>query len=106
VLDQQQRDWRNLDHLMAQGSGVLPLQQGAATSTGIGVVFHHLIHPLDRQQLRPSAGMARLSAALAAAALAPLRGLKPRVITDQFGELAAELIVLLLLSQDEGSDGS
>ena len=52
MLDHQRRDWRDLDHLMAQGSGVLALQQGAATATGIGVVFHHLIHPLDRQQLR------------------------------------------------------
>ena len=52
MLDHQRRDWRDLDHLMAQGSGVLALQQGAATATGIGVVLHHLIHPLDRQQLR------------------------------------------------------
>jgi hypothetical protein len=35
------------------------------------VVLHHLIHSLDRQQLRPGSGLARLAAALAATALAP-----------------------------------
>ncbi len=35
-------------------------------------VFYHLLHLLDRQQLRPRIGKAWLSAVLAAAALAPL----------------------------------
>ena len=120
---------------MAQRIWVFSPQQGAAAAAGIGVVVHHLIHPLDRQQLRPSAGMARLTAALAATALAPCRRLKARPVTGgrfggvaraaadllpqvgQFGslggELAAELLDLLLLGlqlsllvQDEGSDGS
>jgi len=93
------------------------------------VVFHHLIYPLDRQQLRVRAGMARLTAALASTALASLRRLEPRAVTGgrfggvagaaadplpqlgqlarQGGELAAELVVLLpeslnllLLSED------
>jgi hypothetical protein len=45
------------------------------------IQLHHVIHPLDRQQLRPSAGMARLAAALAATALAPLRWLEARPVT-------------------------
>jgi hypothetical protein len=53
VLDHQRRDRRDLDHLLAHGGWVLSLQQGAAVSAGIGVVLHHLIHPLNRQQLRP-----------------------------------------------------
>jgi len=64
-------------------SGILALKQGAAAAAGVAplrVVFHHLNHLLDRQQLRPSAGMARLAAALAATALASLRWLKPRPI--------------------------
>lgn len=112
-------------HLMPQGRWILSLQQGAAAAASIRVVFHHRIHPLDRQQLRPRSRMARLTAALAAAALATLRRLKPRAITGgwfggiaraaadthpqlgqlccQGGELAAEIIVLLLLGQDERS---
>ena len=41
-----------LDHPMAQEIRILSLQQRAATPAGIGVVFHHFIHPLDRPQLR------------------------------------------------------
>jgi hypothetical protein len=37
---------------MAQRIGILSLQQRAAAAADIGVVLHHLIHPLDRQQLR------------------------------------------------------
>ena len=42
------------------------------------MVLHHLIHPLDRQQLRATAGVARLATTLAATALAPLRRLGVR----------------------------
>jgi hypothetical protein len=35
--------------------------------------LHHLIHLLDRQAFRPSAGTARLASALTATALAQLR---------------------------------
>jgi hypothetical protein len=80
MLDHQRRDRRDLDHQMAQGIGILSLQQRAAAAAGIGVVLHHLIHPLDRQQLRPRSGMARLAAALAATSLAPFRRLKPGTI--------------------------
>jgi hypothetical protein len=61
---------------MAQWIWILSRKQRAATAAGIGVVVHHLIHPLDRQQLRPCAGMALLTAALSATALTPLRWLK------------------------------
>jgi hypothetical protein len=87
------------------------------------MVLLHRIAPLDRQQLRPGAGMALLPTPLAAAALAALRWLEPWTITGgwsggvarrsadplaQIGklrsqgvELLAELIVLQLLSQDQ-----
>jgi hypothetical protein len=52
MLNHQRRDRRDLDHLMAQRCRILSLQQGAATAAGIRVVLHHLIHPLNRQQLR------------------------------------------------------
>ena len=52
------------------------LTVGAAAS--VRVVLHHLIHPLDRKQFRARAGMARLAAALAATALAPLGRPKAR----------------------------
>ena len=68
---------RDLNQLMAQGSGVLAVQQRVAMSTGIGVVLLLLIHPLTRQTLQPRAGMARLAAALGASALPPLRCLNP-----------------------------
>lgn len=69
---------RDLNQLMAQGSGVLAVQQRVAMSTGIGVVLLLLpIHPLTRQSLQPRAGMARLAAALGASALPPLRCLNP-----------------------------
>ena len=57
---------------MAQGIWILALQQRAAAAAGVRVVLHHLVHPLDRQQLRARSGMTRLAAALAATALAPL----------------------------------
>jgi hypothetical protein len=60
------------------------------------IQLHHLIHPLDRQQLRPSAGMARLAAALAATTLAPLRWLEPSPVTGGWfrgvARAAADLI--------------
>ncbi len=80
VLNHQRRDRRDLDHLMPQRIRILAVQQRAAVAAGIRVVLHHLIHPLDRQQLRPSAGMARLAAALGATALTPCRRLKPRPV--------------------------
>jgi hypothetical protein len=49
VFYHHRRDWRNLDHLMAQWVWILSIQQRAAAAAGIGVVLHHLIHPLDRQ---------------------------------------------------------
>jgi hypothetical protein len=93
--------------------------QGAAAAAGVRVVLQHLIHPLDRQQLRSRAGMARLPAPLAAIPFAPLRRLEPSTIAGgrfggvargatnplaqagqfrrQGGELRSELFVLLLL---------
>ncbi len=76
VLGDDERDRWDLDQLMAQRIWILTLQQSAAAAAGIRVVVHHLIHPLDRQQLRARAGMAWLAAAFAATALATLRGLK------------------------------
>jgi len=76
VLDHQRRDRRDLDHLMAQRIWILAVQQGAAVAAGIGVVFHHFIHPAD---LLPQAGQ----------------------FGSQGGEFAAELLDLLLLGQDE-----
>ena len=104
---------------MPQRLWINALQQGAATAAGLRVVLHHLIHPLDRKQLRPGSWMARLSAPLAATAFASLGWLKPRTITGRWlggvtgaaadplpqagqfggqgGELSAEMLVLLLL---------
>ena len=86
VFNHQRRDRRDLDYPMTQWIWINTLQQLTAAATGIGVVFHHLIHhlihPLDRQQFRPTAGMARLTAALAATALVPLWRLKPKHVTD------------------------
>ena len=78
MLLHQRRDQGDLTHLMAQRMGILALKQGAAAAAGIRVVFDHLIHPFNRQQLRPCVGMTRLTAALAATALAALWWLKPR----------------------------
>ena len=108
---------------MAHGRWILFLQQGSAAAAGLRVVLHHLIHPLDWQQLRPRSGMVRLTTAFAATALTPCRRLKPgpigggqlggvaRAAVDllaqagqfdsQGGELAAELLDLLLLGQDK-----
>jgi hypothetical protein len=122
VLQHLQRDRRDLQHLMAHGIRIISPQQRAAAAAGIRVVLHHLIHPLDRQQLRATAGVARLATTLAATALAPLRRLKPRPITGgrhggiagaaadpllelsqfagQGGELATQVFVLLQMGQD------
>ena len=108
---------------MAQRLWINTVQQLTATAAGLGVVLHHLIHPLDRQQFRTGSWMARLAAPLAVTALAPLRRLKPRAIAGgwfggvaraaadpltqlgQFGrkggELDAQLLDLLLLGQDQ-----
>ena len=69
-----------LDHLMTQWIWINTVQHLTATVAGIRVVIHHLIHSLDRQQYRPRSGMARLTAALAATALAPLRWLKAKPV--------------------------
>jgi hypothetical protein len=121
--DHNRGERRNLDHLVPQRLWILTPQQGAAAAPGIRAVLQHLIHALDRQQLRPIAGMAWLAPALAATALAPLRRHKPRTIAGGwFGgiargaadllpqagqlcghgaDLCAELLDLLLLSQDQ-----
>ena len=46
---------------MTQRIWILSLKQRAAVLAGFGVVFHHRIHPLNRQQLRPRSVMARLA---------------------------------------------
>jgi hypothetical protein len=63
---------------MAYGIRIISPQQRAAAAAGIRVGLHHLIHPLDRQQRRATAGVARLATTLAATALAPLRRLVVR----------------------------
>ena len=64
VTGHQRRDRRNLDHLMARR------RQSR-------LLLRHLVHPLDRKQLRTSCEMALLSARLAATAPAPLWRLRP-----------------------------
>jgi hypothetical protein len=108
---------------MAQRLQILSLKQNAATAAGIGVLLHHLIHPLDRQELRTGSWMTRLAAPLAATAFATLGRLETRAIAGgrfegvagrsadplaqagqlcgQGGEPAPQLINLLLLSQDQ-----
>ena len=72
------RDRRDVNHLMDQWLWILSLQQGAAAAAGLRMVLHNLIHPLDRQQLRPRPGMARLASSLATTALSThSSGLKP-----------------------------
>jgi hypothetical protein len=71
-------------------------EQGAAAATGVRVVLHHLVHPLDWQQLRSRSGMARLAAALAATAFAALRRLKSRTVTGgRFGGIVGAATVPL-----------
>ena len=53
VLDHQRGDRRNVDHLVPAGRWILTLLQSAAAEACVGVVLHHLVHPLDRQQLWP-----------------------------------------------------
>jgi hypothetical protein len=83
LLDHQRRDRRNLNHLMPQGGWILSIQQRVAAAASLGVVLHHLIHPLDRQQLRPRSGKARLATAFAATALASHRRLVARRASAQ-----------------------
>ncbi len=107
---------------MADGIRIISPQQRAAAAAGIRVVLHHRIHPLDRQQLRATAGVARLATTLAATAFAPLRWFKagavaggrlggiagaaadPLLELGQFrrqgGELEPQLFVLPQLGQD------
>jgi hypothetical protein len=86
---------------MAHGIRIISPQQRAAAAAGIRVVLHHLIHPLDRQQLRATAGAARLATRLAATALAPLRRLKAGAVAGgRLGGIAgAAADPLLQLSQ-------
>ena len=81
VLDHQRHDRRDLNHLLAQRIWILSRKQRAATAAGIRMVFHHLIKPLNRQQLWPRPGMARLATACAATAFAAIRRLEPRAVT-------------------------
>ena len=105
---------------MPQWLWIISLEKGAAATARLRVMLDDLVNPLDRQQLRPGSWMTRLAATLAATAFTALRRLKPRAITGgrfggvartaadplpqagqvggQGGELAAELIDLLLLS--------
>ena len=123
MLDHHRRDRRDLDHLMAQRRWILSLQQGAAAAAGVRVVLHHILNSLNRQQLWAGSWMARLATPLAATAFTPLGRLEPRAIArwrfrgvagtaadplpqagqfgSQGGELNAQLIDFLLLSQDE-----
>lgn len=71
VHEHKRGDRRDLDHPMAQRIWINTSQQLIATVAGIRVVIHHLIHPLNRQQFRPTGEMALLAAPLAATALAP-----------------------------------
>jgi hypothetical protein len=80
MFDHHRRYRRDLDHLMAQRRWIFSLQKHAAAAAGIGVVLHHLIHPLDWQRLRPGPRVVRLTAAFAATALAPHRWLKTRAV--------------------------
>ena len=93
MLDHQRCDRRDLDHLMAQRIWILSPKQRAATAAGIRV-FHHVIHPLDRQQFWSGPGMALLAAALAATALTPCWRLKTGSIAGGrpplLGSLAAK----------------
>jgi hypothetical protein len=66
MLDHQRGDRWDLNHPMPQWLWILSRQQGVAMASGVRVVRHHLIHPLDRQQLDPGFWMARLAAGLAA----------------------------------------
>jgi hypothetical protein len=72
MLDHHRSNRRDLNHLMAHWGWILPLQHSAAAAADLGEVLHHLVNPLNRQQLRASAGLARLTAALAASTFAPL----------------------------------
>jgi hypothetical protein len=128
MFDHHRRYRRDLDHLMAQRRWIFSLQQHAAAAAGIRMVLHHFVNALHRQQLRASAGMARLAAPLAATAFATLGRLKPRTIAggrfggiagaaadplpqvgqfgSQSGELGTQLLDLLLLSQEQRTNSN
>jgi hypothetical protein len=113
--------------LVPQRLWILTPQQGAAAAQGIPVVIHHRIHPLDRQHLRPIAGMTWLTPALATTAFALLLRLNPGPLLEGwFGgigqsaddplpqtrqlfrhgsELDMEPLDLLLLSENERTNG-
>ena len=83
VIDHQGRGPRNLDHLMPQWLQIFTLEMGAAATTGVRVLLHHLVNALDRQQLRPRSRMALLATSLAATAFAPFRRLVARRASAQ-----------------------
>ncbi len=92
------------------------------------MVLHHFVNALHRQQLRASAGMARLAAPLAATAFTTLGRLEPRTIAggrfggiagaaadplpqvgqfgSQGGELGAQLLDLILLRKNQRTNGN
>lgn len=92
---------------MPQWLWILSLQQLATTAASIRVVLHHLIHPLDRQQLRPGSWRARLSATIAATAFPPLWRLKPRAIAGgRFGGVTGAAADPLPQAGQFGGQGS
>ena len=106
MLDHHRCDLRYRDHLMAQRLWILSLQHGAATAASIRLVLHHLIHPLERQQLRPGSWMTRLTAPLAATAFTPLWRLKPRTNAGgRFGEVTGAAADLLPKAGQFGGQG-
>jgi hypothetical protein len=83
VFNHQRRDWRDLDHLMAQRLRVVNLQMGAAAAALLRMVLLHIITALRREQLRSCAGMALLPATFAATGLSAGRcGLNPAPLLE------------------------
>ena len=62
---------------MGQRIQIFAVQQGATAAASIGMVFHHFIYPLDRQQLLPGSLIATLAAAFAVTVFSLYRRLKP-----------------------------
>jgi hypothetical protein len=111
---------------MAQGIRIISPQERAAAAAGSRVMVLVIVHALRLQQLRATAGVARLTTTLAATAFAPLRRLKPGPITGgrfggiagaaadpllqpgqlsgQGGELGVQFLVLLVLGEKQLSD--
>ena len=92
------------------------------------MVLQRIVNPLNRQQFRAGSWMARLATPLVATAFAPLWWFKTRAVVRwrfrgvvgtvadplpqagkfgrQGGELGAQLLYFLLLSQDQRTDGN